>query len=83
MTSDKPVGWSANPRNPHTEQRLARAAELLAEASEMLDDAEEIIDAERAVIAERFLAERQAAGFASLGFALVALTCTLTAAPGR
>lgn len=71
-----------NPRNPHAEQRLARAAEALAEASEMLDVAEEVIDAERAVIAERFLAERQATGCLALGFALVALTCTLTGAPG-
>ena len=36
-----------NPRNPHAEQRLARAAEALAEASEMLDVAEEVIDADR------------------------------------
>lgn len=76
------ASWAAEQAVRPYRQRLARAAEALAEASEVAAFAEAVIDAERAVVAERFLAERQAAGCLALGFALVALACTLTGAPG-
>ena len=64
-----------SPRNPHAEQRLAARDVVIARQDRRIEQ-------ERAVIAERFYAERRACGSVSFSCLFVALVCVATGAPG-